>query len=221
MSAPTFSSDSHLSRPLPVLRAMIDAVDREMLQLLARRNAIVSEIAAYKREHRVPIRDRQREQQILSDRCERATPLGLAPAVIENIFRLILWASRDRQAALKAEVPPDVEARSVAIIGGKGGMGRLLAQLFGDLGHAVLIADIDTPLTPQEAAEAADVVVISVPIDSTVSVIRELGHHVRDDSLLMDVTSVKSAPLEAMMESTRASVIGTHPLFGPSVHTVQ
>jgi chorismate mutase/prephenate dehydrogenase len=106
-----------------------------------------------KREHRVPIRDRQREEQILSDRCERATPLGLSPAVIENIFRLILWASRDRQAALKAEVPPDVEARSVAIIGGKGGMGRLLAQLFGDLGHAVLIADVDTPLTPREAAE--------------------------------------------------------------------
>src|SRR5436190_10040700 len=107
--APQFSSDSHLSRPLPVLRAMIDAVDREVLQLLARRNAIVSEIAAFKREHRVPIRDRAREQQILSDRCARAAPLGLSPQVIENIFRLVLWASRDRQASLKAEVPPDVE----------------------------------------------------------------------------------------------------------------
>lgn len=216
-----FSSDSHISRPLPVLRAMIDAVDRELLQLLSRRNAIVSEIAAFKREHRVAIRDPERERQILSDRRARAVPLGLSPEVVENIFRLMLWASRDRQASLKAEVPLDVEQRSVAVIGGNGAMGRCIAQLFGDLGHAVLIADVDTDLTPAEAAAIADVVVISVPIDVTVEVIRKLGPRVRKDALLMDVTSIKSAPMQAMMESTSASVVGTHPLFGPSVHTVQ
>src|SRR5439155_3509700 len=118
MSTPPPPTDPHFSRSLPVLRAMIDSVDREILQLLSRRNAIVSEIAAFKREHRAPIRDRVREQQILTDRCARALPLGLSPQVIENIFRLVLWASRDRQASLKAEVPPDIEPRSVAIIGG-------------------------------------------------------------------------------------------------------
>ena len=200
---------------------MIDSVDREILQLLSRRNAIVSEIASYKREHRVPIRDRARENELITDRCARAAPLGLSPAVIESIFRLVLWASRDRQAALKAEVPLDVEPRSVAIIGGRGGMGRCLAQMFGDLGHAVLIADLDTPLSPREAAEVADVVIISVPIDATVDVIRDLGPRVRPDALLMDVTSIKSAPMRAMLEHSRCSVIGTHPLFGPSVHTVQ
>ena len=215
------SSDSHLSRPLPVLRAMIDAVDRDVLQLLARRNAIVSEIAFFKREHRVPIRDRVREREIVTDRRDRAAALGLSPEVIESIFRLVMWASRDRQAALKAEVPLDVEPRSVAIIGGKGGMGRCLARLFGDLGHPVLIADLDTPLTPEEAAAAADVVIISVPIDATVAVIRKLGPLVQPDSLLMDVTSTKTTPMEAMLASTKASVCGSHPLFGPSVHTVQ
>ena len=37
----------------------------------------------------------------------------------------------------------------------------------------------------------------------------------------MDVTSVKEAPLQAMLEATTASVVGTHPMFGPSVHTLQ
>ena len=37
----------------------------------------------------------------------------------------------------------------------------------------------------------------------------------------MDVTSIKSAPVRAMLEATRASVVGTHPMFGPSVHTLQ
>ncbi len=67
----------------------------------------------------------------------------------------------------------------------------------------------------------ADVVVISVPIDVTSSVIRELGPVVRDDALLMDVTSIKAAPVEAMLRATTASVVGTHPLFGPSVHSLQ
>jgi chorismate mutase/prephenate dehydrogenase len=200
---------------------MIDAVDHEVLQLLARRNALVGEIAACKREHGLAIRDPQREREIIGDRRQRAGGLGLSPEVIESMYRLVLWASRDRQAALKAEVPPDVPQRSVAVIGGKGGMGRCMGDLFADLGHAVMIADLDTDLTPREAAGAADVVIISVPIDKTLEVIRELGPMVRPDALLMDVTSIKTAPLEAMLRSSQGSVIGTHPLFGPSVHSVQ
>jgi chorismate mutase/prephenate dehydrogenase len=209
------------ARPLAVIRAMIDAVDHEVLQLLSRRNALVGEIAACKREHGLAIRDHQREREIIGDRRQRAGGLGLSAEVIESMYRLVLWASRDRQAALKAEVPPDVQQRSVAVIGGKGGMGRCMADLFADLGHAVMIADLDTDLSPQEAAGAADVVVISVPIDITVQVIRELGPLVRPEALLMDVTSIKTAPLEQMLESCPGSVIGTHPLFGPSVHSVQ
>jgi chorismate mutase/prephenate dehydrogenase len=48
-----------------------------------------------------------------------------------------------------------------------------------------------------------------------------VGPHVREDALLMDVTSVKQAPLDAMLEATRGSVLGTHPMFGPRVHTLQ
>lgn len=214
-------SDPIRSRPLSVLRAMIDALDRDLLRLLARRYSLVGEIAEFKREHHAPIRDFQREREILDDRRHRAIPLGLSPELVESMFRLILWASRDLQAALKAEVPPDIEPRTVAIIGGRGGMGRCLAELFGDLGHAVMIADLETRITPQEAAGVADVVVLSVPIDVTTDVIRQLGPWVRPDALLMDVTSIKGAPVQAMLESSRASVIGTHPLFGPSVHSLQ
>ncbi|MCH6551116.1 MAG: bifunctional chorismate mutase/prephenate dehydrogenase [Planctomycetes bacterium] len=213
--------EARAGRPLPVLRAMIDAVDHEILQLLSRRNGLVGEIAAHKREHRLAIRDVDREREIITDRSGRAEPLGLSPAVVENMFRLILWASRDRQAALRAELPLDVEPRTVAVIGGRGAMGRCMADLFGDLGHAVMVADLDTALTPEEAAAMADVVVISVPIECTVEVIRQLGPRVREDALLMDVTSIKTDPMAAMLESSRASVVGTHPLFGPSVHSLQ
>ncbi|HKW15165.1 MAG TPA: bifunctional chorismate mutase/prephenate dehydrogenase [Candidatus Krumholzibacteria bacterium] len=208
-------------RSLPVLRALIDAVDHDILQLLSRRNGLVAEVADYKRRHSVAIRDARREREIIADRRERSATLGLSPEVIESIFRLVLWASRDRQASLRAQVPMNIEPRTVAVIGGRGGMGRCMANLFADLGHAVMIADVDTPLTPEEAARTADVVVISVPIDITVEIVKRLAPLVREDALLMDVTSVKIAPMQAMMDASRAAVAGTHPLFGPSVHSLQ
>lgn len=209
------------TRPLAVLRAMIDAIDHDVLQLLARRLAIVGEVAAYKRGHGRRIRDFARERDVLDDRKQRSRRLGLKPDVIESIWRQLLWASRDHQAALRAEVPPDVEPVTVAIIGGKGKIGRRFARLFGDLGHPVLVADVETELRPEEAAALADVVVISVPIAVTEDVIREVGPHVRPEALLMDVTSVKARPLAAMLEASTSSVVGTHPMFGPNVHSLQ
>ena len=209
------------TRSLVELRAMIDALDRDLLQVLVKRMALVGEIAQYKREHAVPIRDLAREREILEDRCSRAVALGLPQGEIEALYRLVLWTSREQQAALRVEVPQDLEPRTVAVVGGKGEMGACLAHLFEDLGNTVLIADLDTELTPVEAATAADVVIISVPIDVTEQVIRDLGPHVRPEGLLMDVTSLKQGPVEAMLESTSASVLGTHPMFGPDVHSFQ
>lgn len=208
-------------RPLAVVRAMIDALDRDLLQIMARRMALVAEVAAYKRQHGVRIRDAQREADVLRDRHERAIELGLPAGEIESIFRVLLRSSRDHQAALRAEIPVDEEPRTVAIIGGHGKIGGLLARMFGDLGHRLLLVDTDTTLRGAEAAAAADVTVISVPIERTDEVIREVGPHVREDALLMDVTSIKEAPVRAMLAATRGSVVGTHPMFGPSVHTLQ
>ncbi|MFO0093914.1 MAG: bifunctional chorismate mutase/prephenate dehydrogenase [Gemmatimonadaceae bacterium] len=212
---------SGVPRPLAVVRAMIDALDRDLLQIMARRMALVAEVAAFKRQHGIRIRDAQREADVLRDRHERALELGLPAGEIESIFRVLLRSSRDHQAALRAEIPIDESPRTVAIIGGHGQIGRLLARLFGDLGHRLLLVDTDTTLRGAEAAAAADVTVISVPIDRTEAVIREVGPHVREDALLMDVTSLKEAPVRAMLEATRGSVVGTHPMFGPSVHTLQ
>jgi len=207
--------------PLKELRAALDEVDHELLDLLVRRMEIVEQVASNKRSHRVRIRDLARERRILEDRCARAEALGLSPESIESIWRQLMLMSRERQAALRAEVPPDVEPQTIAIIGGEGGMGRSFGKLFKDLGHEVLSADLHTKLSPKEAASTADVVIISVPIRETRAVIEELGPLVRKDALLMDVTSIKAAPMEAMLASTHASVVGTHPMFGPGVNTYQ
>ena len=213
--------DDVTPRPLPVLRAMVDVLDRDLLQIVARRMALVGEIAAYKRQHNLRIRDLDRERDIIDDRCRRAEEMGLPRGEMESVFRVLMRASRDHQAALRAELPYETASRTVAVIGGRGGMGSILVRLFGDLGHQVLVVDIGTELTAADAATVADVVVVSVPIDATESVIRAVGPRLRENALLMDVTSIKEAPVAAMLESTRASVVGTHPMFGPNVHSLQ
>lgn len=104
----------------------------------------------------------------------------------------------------------------IGIIGGKGKMGAYFAKFFTEQNFQVLISDIDTPLSNLELAQKADIVIISVPIEHTVKVIKEIAPHVRKESLLMDLTSIKEAPVEAMLKS-QASVVGCHPLFAPTV----
>ena len=213
--------DDATPRPLPVLRAMVDVLDRDLLQIVVRRMALVGEIAAYKRQHGLRIRDVKREREILEDRCDRAESMGLPRGEIESVFRVLMRASREHQASLRAELPYETEARTVAVIGGHGRLGAVMVRMFGDLGHQVIVADVDTPLDAGDAASVADVVIVSVPIDATEDVIRVVGPRLREDGLLMDVTSIKEAPVATMLEATRASVVGTHPMFGPNVHSLQ
>lgn len=206
---------------LQALRDRIDAVDLDMVDLLASRNALIAEVAAVKRSTGVPIKDAGREAQLLAARREKAASLGLSPDTVEGLFRLLLRASRDTQATLRAAVPEDLRLCTVAIIGAHGGMGRLWTQLLQTVGHDVLAVDLDTTLSATDAAADADVVLIAVPIDVTEDVIAQVGPAMRNDALLTDITSVKARPVEAMLQHFDGAVIGTHPLFGPSVRSLQ
>jgi prephenate dehydrogenase len=103
----------------------------------------------------------------------------------------------------------------VGIVGGTGRMGSWLALLLEGRGLTVLRTGRKTDLTPSEMARQCDVVVISVPIADTVRIIKEIGPLVSEKGLLMDLTSVKKAPVETMLKYSRAEVVGVHPLFGP------
>ena len=203
------------------LRAEIDSIDHKIIDLLHQRNVIVERVASVKKKTGFGIRDYKREKELLADRGGLAHSVGLRTEVIESLFRVILWASRDKQASLGVEIPQEMESRAIAIIGGNGGMGQVFAKLFNDFGHTVVVADIDTHCSNIDAAKNADVIIIAVPIANTIDVIKEVGPHCNKNSLLIDITSTKQVPVDAMLEHFNGSVIGTHPLFGPSVHSLQ
>ena len=99
-------------------------------------------------------------------------------------------------------------------------MGALFSHIFLRAGYLVACSGRSTDLTNQTLAEESDIVVVSVPIRSTVEVIGEIAPLLTCDQLLCDLTSLKVAPVKAMLRSS-AQVIGLHPMFGPNVGSLK
>ena len=108
----------------------------------------------------------------------------------------------------------------IGIIGGTGGMGRIFADLFQGEGYTVHVAGRTTGPDIPTMAETCQVVIVSVPIGVTSEIIAQVGPHMRKDALLMDLTSLKTEPIKAMLRSSPSEVVGLHPLFGPGVDSV-
>jgi len=75
-------------------REHIDALDRELVELLARRSELARRAAKAKAEIGAPVLDAGREASILEARRAWARDSGLDPAGVEEIFRAVMRASR-------------------------------------------------------------------------------------------------------------------------------
>jgi prephenate dehydrogenase len=122
----------------------------------------------------------------------------------------------------------------VAIIGGSGKMGRWFADFLLKDGKQVVISgrnkdkllEAGQQLAVEvasniEAVKSADVVLLSVPIESLEGVVREISPYIRPEHIVLDLTSVKVLPVEIMHKYLKTeSVLGAHPLFGPGARGV-
>lgn len=103
----------------------------------------------------------------------------------------------------------------IGIIGGTGGIGRWFAGFFAGEGYPVHVTGRSAGMPLPELAARCRVVIVAVPIAATSDVIRRAGPYLPKDALLMDLTSLKEAPVREMLKATEAEVVGCHPLFGP------
>ncbi len=103
----------------------------------------------------------------------------------------------------------------VGIVGGTGRMGRFFSEIFTRAGYDVAVAGRRTPRSALRLAAECEIVMVSVPIRQTVRVIREIAPLLAEGQLFCDLTSLKTEPVRAMLESA-ADVIGLHPMFGPT-----
>ncbi|PIP37954.1 MAG: bifunctional chorismate mutase/prephenate dehydrogenase [Desulfobacterales bacterium CG23_combo_of_CG06-09_8_20_14_all_51_8] len=204
---------------LAAMRLEIDALDRQIVDLLARRQHQVEDVVALKKAHNLPVYHPAREEDLISARRDQAKAAGLCPDYIEEIYRIIMRRSRVTQAghmAGKAVRP----GATVLIVGGTGEMGRYFADWFTGAGYLVRSMGSRDWDRAALLCEGIDLCLISVTIDKTPEVIRKIAPYLPAHAVLADLTSIKKLPLQAMLDAHPGPVVGLHPLFGPTTSTL-
>ena len=115
----------------------------------------------------------------------------------------------------------DMQPQSIAIVGGRGRMGSLMGRFLADAGYPVKALDRLEGTVSWDALADSDVTILAVPIPTLDDVLKELGSFTREDGVVIDIASVKERPIQSMLRYCRGEVIGTHPLFGPTVGTLR
>lgn len=200
---------------LKALRDKIDFVDKQMIELLAERLSLVEQVGEVKSEHGLPIYAPDREAAMLASRRSEAEKQGVPAQLIEDILRRTMRESyaSENDSGFKCLNP---ELRSIVIVGGHGQLGGLFRRMFELSGYQVKVLGSQDWEHADILLSDAGLVVVTVPIHLTEGVIDRLAG-LPEDCILCDLTSIKSAPLQRMLQVHSGPVVGLHPMFGPDV----
>ena len=128
-------------KSLEELRARLDVIDRELLQLVAERQTLGKQIAEVKRSAGQSTRDFRREREVLLKARRDAEALGVSPALAESLLQSLIRGSLTTQEQARVASQGRGSGRSALVIGGRGKMGHWVADFLAAQGFAVTVAD--------------------------------------------------------------------------------
>jgi prephenate dehydrogenase len=122
----------------------------------------------------------------------------------------------------------------VAVIGA-GKMGVWFAKFFLSKDYDVILADrkieklakqkdllVDLTTNFAEAVQDADQIFLCVSINAIEEVVKAISPVIHEGQVVMDICSIKEAPVKTMHQYIKgATVLGTHPVFGPGSNGVK
>lgn len=126
--------------------------------------------------------------------------------------------------------------RTISIIGGTGGMGRLFLKVFKNSVKEVVICsrsfkkaekianEFNVSAWPIDECEKADIVIVSVPIDETYRICESIIKKMSTGSLLIEFSSVKHGIADKLskdLEFLDIEYLSLHPLFGPKIKSIK
>jgi chorismate mutase/prephenate dehydrogenase len=208
---------------LDELRRQLDVLDRQLLQIIAQRQAASREIARAKRATGHPTRDYGREREVILGARRTAEQLGVPADVAESLMRLLIRSSLTTQEQVSVAAKGAGTGQRALVIGGAGKMGSWFAQFLSSQGFAVEIADprpavAELPRIADWRASALehDLIVVAAPLGTTNTILQALAER-RPRGVVFDLGSLKS-PLRAGLAALRdagVAVTSLHPMFGP------
>lgn len=122
----------------------------------------------------------------------------------------------------------------LAVIGA-GKMGVWFAKFFQSKGYDVVLADrkkeklaklknlqVELSADFKAAVQKADQILICVSINAIEEVVKAISPALHEGQVVMDICSIKETPVKVMHQYIKnATVLGTHPVFGPGSNGVK
>jgi chorismate mutase/prephenate dehydrogenase len=208
---------------LDELRIALTELDGQLVELVARRQALSEQVAAVKRATGRATRDFGREREVILRGRTTASRLGVSPDLAESLLRQLIQSSLATQEQARVAAQAHGSGKRALVIGGRGKMGGWFAEFLASQGFRVAIADptgglpgFDT-VTDWESDELDfDLIVLATPLSATTRLLEHLAKR-KPRGLIFDLGSLKTplrAGLEALVKAG-CRVTSLHPMFGP------
>ena len=208
---------------LDELRAAITELDGQLLEQVARRQALSEQVASVKRATGRATRDFGREREVILRARTTAQRLGVSPDLAESLMRQLIQSSLTTQEHARVAAHAQGSGKRALIIGGRGKMGGWFAEFLASQGFHVAIAD---PAGSQPGFESVadwhsdaldfDLIVLATPLSATAELLELLAKR-KPRGLIFDLGSLKTplrAGLDALVKAG-CRVTSLHPMFGP------
>ena len=202
---------------LAPLREQIDAIDSQLVQLLAARAKVTAQVGRVKQQHALPLYVPERELALIQARRLQAVEAGVSPELIEDVLRRVMRESYQTQEAGFVCTRPG--GGKVVVVGGNGALGQRFVSLFQRSGYQTAVLESDDWSHAATILADACLVLMAVPIHLTVKLIEQLPA-LPAACVLADLTSIKDQPLQAMLLQHPGPVLGLHPMFGPDISNI-
>ena len=190
----------HCSKEVIPVSETLDRIDRELIKLLSKRISYLT----------------RSQQNGCGDRAEVTSLLAQA-GIPEFVWQNLTINCAAASTAISSS--PSIKPRRVTVIGGHGQMGRFFVEQLSSSGHYVNILGRDGWGNAQQLLGKADLVIVSVPIEQTVPIVEKTARYLTASTTLVDVTSIKTPIVQAMLDSHPGPVLGLHPMFGPGINS--
>ena len=215
---------------LEPLRSELAGVDRQILELIARRQRLAAEVGRHKIQTGQATRDFRQEKVVLGRARQAAEELGVDPELAADVLIRLIRSSLTKQERDRVAAAATGEGRSALVIGGGGKMGGWFRRFLKSQGYRVQIADPCAP--PQDDDQPAalpdwraspldhDLIVVAAPLRTSGAILEEMATRPVPPGVIFDLGSLKS-PLRAGLRALAgrgARVTSVHPMFGPDTH---
>src|SRR6202021_921607 len=208
---------------LDELRSALTNLDGQLLELVARRQALSEQVAAVKRATGRATRDFARERDVILRGRTAAEGLGISPDLAESLLRQLIQSSLATQEHARVAGQAHGSGKRALVIGGHGKMGGWFADFLASQGFRVAIADprgalpgFDDVADWQNDPLDFDLIVLATPLSATARLLQLLAQRA-PRGLIFDLGSLKTplrAGLDALVQAG-CRVPSLHPMFGP------